>query len=153
MTSEDLARGHSAEEDTSRGSSRAKGDSMSDVTVKQFKDLDGYQEKPKGPKRFLYAGKGLGVKAWGLNILNLPAGWKDYPEHDHTSDGQEEVYTVLKGSAKLKAGGKTIAMKPGVLARVGPGVKRKIVPGARGVTILAMGGTPGKAYKLPDWIK
>ncbi|HEX4824713.1 MAG TPA: cupin domain-containing protein [Candidatus Polarisedimenticolaceae bacterium] len=120
---------------------------MSDVTVKAFKDLDGHQETPKSPKRFLYAGKSLGVKSWGMNILNLPAGWKDYPDHDHSKDGQEEVYTVLKGTARMKVEGKTIAMKPGMLIRVGPTVKRKITPGSKGVTILAMGGTPGEAYK------
>jgi uncharacterized cupin superfamily protein len=126
---------------------------MNDVTIKNFKELEGYQETPKSPKRFLYAGKSLGVKAWGMNILNFPAGYKDYPEHDHTSDGQEEVYTVLKGTARIKLDGKAVAMKPGMLVRVGPTVKRKIVPGTKGATILAMGGTPGQAYKLPAWIK
>lgn len=126
---------------------------MSDVTVKRFKDLDGYQPTPKAKKQFLYAGKGLGVKAFGMNVLDLPAGYKDYPEHDHKSDGQEEVYTILKGTARIKVDGKAIAMKPGMAVRVGPTSRRKIVPGPKGATILAIGGTPGKAYKLPDWIK
>jgi len=34
-----------------------------------------------------------------------------------------------------------------MLARVGAEQKRRIVPGSRGATILALGGTPGKAYE------
>jgi mannose-6-phosphate isomerase-like protein (cupin superfamily) len=77
----------------------------------------------------------------------------DYPEHDHVKDGQEEVYVVLKGTATLTADGKDILLEPGMLVRVGPRVRRKIVPGADGMTILALGGTPGKAYERPSWAK
>ena len=38
---------------------------------------------------------------------------------------------------------------PGTLARVGAAQKRTITPGPAGVTILALGGTPGKAYEPP----
>lgn len=115
---------------------------MSDVTVKRIDELEGYEG------RFLYAGRGLGVTAWGMNVLRLPAGWSQYPEHDHEKDGQEEVYVVLEGSARLEAGGESWTLEPGTLARVGPGQKRKIVPGDRGLTMLALGGTPGKAYEV-----
>jgi quercetin dioxygenase-like cupin family protein len=81
-----------------------------------------------------------------MNVLRLPAQWSDYPEHDHAKDGQEEVYLVLDGSARLQAGGETFTLEPGLLARVAPGQKRKIVPGPKGVTLLALGGIPGKAY-------
>jgi mannose-6-phosphate isomerase-like protein (cupin superfamily) len=115
---------------------------MADVTIKRFDDLDSYQ----GEGRFRYAAKSLGVSAWGMNLLQLPPQWSDYPDHDHAKDGQEEVYLVLEGSARLQAGGETFDLAPGLLARVGPGQKRKIVPGPKGVTLLALGGTPGKAY-------
>jgi hypothetical protein len=49
--------------------------------------------------------------------------------------------------ATLEADGKKIALEPGVMARVGPKVRRTIEPGPNGVTILAIGGTPGKAYE------
>jgi mannose-6-phosphate isomerase-like protein (cupin superfamily) len=115
---------------------------MADVTIKRFDDLESYG----GEGRFRYAAKSLGVSSWGMNIVQLPPGWSDYPDHDHTKDGQEEVYIVLNGSAKLHAGTETFTLEPGLLARVGPGQKRKIVPGPDGVTVLALGGTPGKAY-------
>lgn len=120
---------------------------MSDVTVKRFDELDGYRASPEAPKQFLYAAKGLGVTSWGMNILNLPANYKDYPLHDHMKDGQEEVYVVLKGRATLEVDGEKLTLETGMLARVGPTVKRKIVAGVDGVTILALGGTPGKAFE------
>jgi len=121
---------------------------MADVTVKKFDDLESYQGPAGRPSGgFLYAGKGLGVTAWGMNALRLPPSWPDYPDHDHKSDGQEEVYVVLEGSATLEAGGETWDLRPGTLARVGAGQKRKIRPGSKGATILALGGTPGKAYE------
>ena len=116
---------------------------MADVTVKRIDELDSYQGQ------FLYAGRGLGVTAFGMNLLKLPPGWPDYPDHDHAKDGQEEVYVVLEGNGKLAAGGETWDLVPGTLARVGAGQKRKITPGPRGVTILALGGTPGKVYEPP----
>jgi mannose-6-phosphate isomerase-like protein (cupin superfamily) len=115
---------------------------MADVTIKRFDDLESYE----GKGRFRYAAKSLGVTAWGMNVLHLPAGWSDDPDHDHAKDGQEEVYVPLAGSAQLEAGGETFTLEPGMLVRVGPDQKRKIVPGPQGVTLLALGGTPGKPY-------
>ena len=113
---------------------------MADVTVKTIDEFENHGG------RFFSAGKGLGVTAWGMNAERLPAGWADYPDHDHAEDGQEEVYVVLEGSATLEAGGESWTLVPGVFARVGAEQKRKITPGGDGVTLLAIGGTPGKAF-------
>jgi uncharacterized cupin superfamily protein len=122
---------------------------MSDVTVKHIDELESYDKVQKYRGQFRYAGKGLGISAWGMNVLVLPPGWAEYPEHDHERDGQKEVYVVLKGSATLQTEGKTWQLGLGTLARVGPTQKRKIIPGKDGVIILALGGTPGKAYEPP----
>ena len=66
---------------------------MADITVKDFDELDSSYEGA-----FMHAAKTLGVTSWGMNIERLPAGWADYPLHDHVGDGQEEVYVVLEGS-------------------------------------------------------
>ena len=116
---------------------------MADVTFKRFDDLESYANQ------FFYAGRGLGVTSWGMNLLRLPPNWDAYPDHDHATAGHEEVYVVLDGSARLSAGGETWDLEPGTLVRVGPAQKRKIVPGPRGATILALGGTPGKPYTKP----
>ena len=57
---------------------------------------------------------------------------------------------VLQGSATLEADGQRWELEPGTLARVGHEQKRKIFPGAAGVVILALGGTPGKVYQPPS---
>lgn len=120
---------------------------MSDVNVKRTEEVDYYQ----GPNmiagiRFRAAARALGVTAWGMNVIEIDAGCEKYPEHDHHKDGQEEVYVVLRGSATLHAGGEW-KLEPGALVRVGPQQKRKFIPGPQGVTLLALGATPGQAYK------
>lgn len=96
--------------------------------------------------RFRHVAKALGVSAWGMNVLELDAGCEDYPEHDHNHDGQEEVYVVLRGSATLIVDGERRALREGDLTRVAPQVTRKIVPGDGGVSVLAIGATPGEAF-------
>lgn len=96
------------------------------------------------------AGDALGVQAFGLQVLDLPAGFSDYPEHDHAHDRQEEVYVVLAGSAEVEIAGERVHAAPGSMIRVDPGAKRKLVPGADGVRVLAIGCVPGGEYERPD---
>ncbi|MBM2823350.1 MAG: cupin protein [Thermoleophilia bacterium] len=112
---------------------------MTDVTVKHLDELESHG----GNGRFLFARKGLGVTSFGMNVERFPAGYADYPDHDHSKDGQEEVYFVVDGSATLHAGEEAFELTPGTFARVGPEQKRKLVPGDDGVTLLALGGVPG----------
>lgn len=112
---------------------------MADVSVKHIDEL----ESAGGTGRFLFARKGLGVTSFGMNVERFPAGYADYPDHDHTKDGQEEVYFVVEGAVTLHAGDEAFELTPGTFARVGPEQKRKLVPGAEGVTLLALGGQPG----------
>lgn len=116
---------------------------MPNITIKGIDELDSYENGG----RFRFAGKSLGVTAWGMNVLNFPPNWKDYPNHDHLEDEQEEVYLVLEGSAVIEAQGKEFPIDKHKFAHVPKDVKRKIVPGKDGVTILAIGGTPGQGYK------
>lgn len=120
-----------------------------DVVVKRIEELAPYD----GPHavegmRFRYAAKQLGVSAWGMNVIEIDAGCEQYPEHDHLKDGQEEVYVLLRGSATLRAEGREWKLETGALVRVGPDQKRKFLPGPEGVTLLALGGVPGKAYPV-----
>jgi mannose-6-phosphate isomerase-like protein (cupin superfamily) len=114
---------------------------MAEVTWKRIDEMEGHEGK------FLHARKELGVTAFGMNVLKLGPNWEGYPDHDHAKDGQEEVYTVLEGSATLVTPDQSWDLVPGVMARVGAQQKRKIVPGGGGVTLLVIGGTPGKAYE------
>lgn len=88
----------------------------------------------------------LGVTAWGMNVLDLEPGCELYPEHDHIEDGQEEVYLVLEGAVMLRTGGRDYALEAGTACRVAPEVRRKLVTGAVGARVLAIGAAPGKAF-------
>ncbi|HXV56301.1 MAG TPA: hypothetical protein VD704_00400 [Gaiellaceae bacterium] len=122
---------------------------MADVTVKAIDDMEGIHG---GAARRARAE--LGVTAWGMQVLTLPPRWDGYPLHDHGTEAfdpnQEEVYVPLEGSATLLADGEKWDLRPGVMARVGPDQPRKIVPGAQGIRILALGGTPG-AFTPAAW--
>jgi uncharacterized cupin superfamily protein len=121
---------------------------MSDVTLKRIEEIEAYSGPRTIPGIAMRpAARALGVTAWGMNVIELQPNVTGYPEHDHAKDGQEEVYVVLRGSATLHGDGEQWRLEPGVLARVGPGQRRKIVPGPEGAVILAIGSTPGKAYE------
>jgi mannose-6-phosphate isomerase-like protein (cupin superfamily) len=96
------------------------------------------------------AGDELGVRWFGLQVLDFPAGFTDYPEHDHAGDGQEEVYVVLAGSAEFTVAGERVEAHAGSLVRVDPEARRTLLPGADGVRLLAIGCAPGGAYQRPD---
>lgn len=120
---------------------------MMNVSIKKISDFEIYSGEYKIPGiDFIYAGKGLGVKSWGMNIIRMQAGAGDYPDHDHVVDGQEEVYVILDGSASLITEDGENKLVQGMLVHVPPEIKRRFIPGEQGVTILALGGTPGKVY-------
>ena len=96
------------------------------------------------------AGAELGVESFGLQVLDFPAGFEHYPEHDHAEDGQEEVYVVLRGSCDLEAAGERLTMDAGAMVWVGAQTTRRIVPGESGVRILAIGCSPRGAYERPQ---
>jgi quercetin dioxygenase-like cupin family protein len=116
---------------------------MADVTVRR---LDEFDSAFGGAMKLVR--HGLGVESFGMQVFDMPPNADRYPEHDHSHDGQEEVYTVLDGAATLQTGGEQHELAPGIFARVGPGEKRKIVTGPEGARILALGGTAGKAYEI-----
>jgi mannose-6-phosphate isomerase-like protein (cupin superfamily) len=95
------------------------------------------------------AGSELGVKSFGLQVFDFPPNFEHYPEHDHASDGQEEVYAVLSGSAEFEVDGERVPIDSGRIVRVPAGVRRKLLPGPDGVRILAIGGYPDKQYERP----
>ena len=119
---------------------------MGEILVQHATDIPAYEGPHAIPGiRFRCAGQALGVRAWGMNILEIDAGCTGYPEHDHAADGQEEVYVVLRGSAVLHVGGAAHRLDTGELVRVPPEVRRSFTT-EEGVLLLALGGTPGVAY-------
>jgi mannose-6-phosphate isomerase-like protein (cupin superfamily) len=122
---------------------------MADVTVKRTEDFEAIFG---GGFRRVRAG--LGVSSFGIAVIDLPANFERYPTHDQSHDGQEEVYTLISGSATLRVGdddGEEYELEPGVWARVGPDEKRKLITGDEPARIIAIGGTPGTVYEPPSF--
>jgi hypothetical protein len=86
-----------------------------------------------------------------MQVERLPAHYETYAEHWERESGQEEVYTVLEGSARLLVAGEEHALRPGVFARVGPELLRKIVTDDEPALVLCLGGRRGHAYDPPEW--
>ena len=95
----------------------------------------------------------LGVESFGMQIIDMPANFDGYPEHDHGEDGQEEVYLALRGGGELEIEGERFPLDTEHVARVGSGVKRKVWPGDDGIRVLVIGGKPGASYEAPDITK
>jgi mannose-6-phosphate isomerase-like protein (cupin superfamily) len=92
----------------------------------------------------------LGVESFGMQIIDMPPNYENYPEHDHEQDGQEEVYVTLRGSAELEIEGERFLLDEDHVARVGPGIKRKVWPGDEGIRVLVLGGKVGETYEAPE---
>jgi mannose-6-phosphate isomerase-like protein (cupin superfamily) len=116
---------------------------MSDYTAKRIEDM---QAGFGGG--FVKARAELGVTAFGMQVIQLPPGFDDYPEHDHAESGQEEVFATLSGSGWMDIEGDRVEMETQTLIRVGPATKRKVHSGPDGLRMLAIGGCPGAAYKV-----
>jgi mannose-6-phosphate isomerase-like protein (cupin superfamily) len=95
----------------------------------------------------------LGIESFGMQVMDLPPNLDQYPEHDHSEDGQEEVYMALRGSGEIEIDGERFPLDQDTMVRVGPGVKRKIWPGDEGIRLLALGGCAGKLYEPSDITK
>jgi len=92
----------------------------------------------------------LGIEAFGVQVMDFDANEGRYPEHDHSWDGQEELYLVLRGSGEIEIEGARHRLDPETMVRVSAGVKRKVLTGDEPMRLLAVGGTPGRAYEAPE---
>ena len=119
---------------------------MADVTVRHTED---FEAASRGG--FIKARAGLGVTSFGMQILRFPPHADGHPEHDHSGNGEEEVYTVLEGEITLRAGGEQHVLEPGVFARVGPDESRQLTTGENGAVVLALGGIPGQPFAIADF--
>ena len=80
----------------------------------------------------------LGVKAFGINQIEMPPGFAG-PQHDESATSHEEVYVVLSGSGDLVVEGEHVDLLPGRYVRVDAGATRQITAGDHGLTFIAVG--------------
>jgi quercetin dioxygenase-like cupin family protein len=84
----------------------------------------------------------LGVTAFGVNAIVIPAGYEGGP---HFHDEQEETYLVHRGTIEIEFGdGSTHRLGPGGLARVdAPTVRRISNAGDEDAVYVVFGGKDG----------
>ncbi|MDX6634622.1 MAG: hypothetical protein QOF06_825 [Solirubrobacterales bacterium] len=118
---------------------------MGEYTVKKIDDMEAVYLGA-----FKRARAELGVESFGLQVIDMPPNFENYPEHDHAGDGQEEVFMAISGGGEIEIDGKRFPLDPDHMARVAAGTKRKVWPGADGIRMVIVGGVPGAVYAAPD---
>ena len=72
----------------------------------------------------------LGVESFGMQIIDMPANYENYPEHDHAHDNQEEVFLVMRGGGEIEIEGERFPLDGDHIARVGAGDQAQGLAGA-----------------------
>jgi tetratricopeptide (TPR) repeat protein len=123
---------------------------MSNYVVTHLDEIDEMDDGrvPYRPVRHHFGITGFGINAWTAR----EAGDRIINEHDESEpDANEELYLVLRGRAAFELDGDPVVAPAGTLVFVRPGVKRMAVAEEPETTIIAIGGTPGKAYETDGW--
>jgi mannose-6-phosphate isomerase-like protein (cupin superfamily) len=121
---------------------------MSKFTVKRIDDMEAVYGGS-----FKRARAELGIESFGMQVIDMPPNVDAYPEHDHSQDGQEEVYLAIRGSGEIEIEGERHPIDPDTMVRVGPGVKRKVYTGPEALRLLVIGGNRDRTYEPPDVTK
>jgi mannose-6-phosphate isomerase-like protein (cupin superfamily) len=96
------------------------------------------------------ARRALGARAFGFNYFVLPANQAGR-EHDHTEEGQEEVYFVVRGSGTMTIDDDELELLPGRFVRVDPEARRLPTAGPDGLEFIAFGAPIDEPYEPPSW--
>jgi hypothetical protein len=123
---------------------------MAGYAVARLDEIDEHDDGrcPVRPVRHHFGITAFGVNAWtardvGDRIIN---------DHDEAEpDANEELYLVLHGRAVFELDGDRVTATSGTFVFARPGVKRTAFAEEPDTTIIALGGTPGKAYEATGW--
>jgi len=123
---------------------------MSRYTVAHLDEID---ERDDGRCPYRPVRHHLGITAFGVNTWTArAAGDRIINEHDESEpDANEELYLVMTGRATFELDGDRVDAPAGTFVFARPGVKRTAFAEEAGTTVVALGGTPGKAYESDGW--
>jgi tetratricopeptide (TPR) repeat protein len=113
-------------------------------------EIDGIDEISDGRCPWRPVGFHFGITSFGVNAFAAhQVGDRLINEHDESQehDLQEELYLVQRGRATFELDGERVDAPAGTLVFARPAVKRTAFAEEPGTTIVALGGTPGKAYE------
>jgi hypothetical protein len=98
----------------------------------------------------------LGIQAFGVNAYTAEeAGQEVVEHHDETGHGagkHEELYVVVRGSARFTLNEQEVDAPVGTLVFVRDrAVRRGAIAQEPGTTVLALGGVPGEPFRVSPW--
>lgn len=98
----------------------------------------------------------FGITAFGVNAYVAREDGGDvisrHTEVDDSGTRHEELYVVLAGTADFKLGEDEVEAPAGTLVYIrDPELARSASGRTAGTTVLAIGGTPGKAFEVSPW--
>jgi hypothetical protein len=93
----------------------------------------------------------LGFRPFGLNVWEGPNVGDQVIERHRETDGAEELYVVLRGSAHFTLGEETFDAPAGTLVHAPPGTLREAVAAEEGTVVLAAGAKPGVPFDPAPW--
>jgi tetratricopeptide (TPR) repeat protein len=117
---------------------------MSSYAVAHLDEIDEVSDGrcPSRPVRYHFGITSFGVNAW----IGRDAGDRIINEHDEAEEEEEELYLVQRGRARFELDGARIDAPADTFVFVRPGVNRTAFAEEPGTVIVAVGGTPGRAY-------
>lgn len=101
--------------------------------------------------KWLLARRSLGVRSFGINIVQIPPG-ESIPEHDESDRDQEEVFLILEGEAVLVVDGKDHPVSHGTFARLDPSLRRTVRNDSEHpVQVLIVSAPTTSGYEPMEW--
>jgi hypothetical protein len=98
--------------------------------------------------------EGLGIEAFGVQVMELPPNYET-ASHDERDTDQQELYVGLRGSGAVivhgDAGDERVPIDANRVVALGPHVDRTLAAGADGLRVLCVGAPLEQAYSPPDW--
>jgi hypothetical protein len=115
--------------------------------------LDEIEELTDGREPFRPVRHHFGITSFGVNAWTAhEVGDRIINEHDESEPGgDEELYFVAQGRATFELDGDRVDAPTGTFVFAPPGVKRTAFAEEPETTLVALGGTPGKAYVPDGW--
>src|SRR4029453_12274540 len=114
--------------------------------IDDIRELEPVGECPIRPVRHHFGITAFGVNAWTAKA----AGDRLINEHEE-DPGNEELYIVTRGRAIFELDGERREASEGTFIFAAPNVKRTAFAEEAGTTVVAVGGTAGKAYEPVGW--
>jgi uncharacterized cupin superfamily protein len=117
---------------------------MSDYTHKSLPDVEDMAPQFGMPAEMQarFAGKPMGLERTGLTYFRLGPGLRIPFGHRH--EDQEEVYVVIRGSARIKVGDDVLDLNELDAVRVAGDTLRNLEGGPEGAEVIAFGERAGQ---------